>query len=201
MQTITITLIRHASTKAIEQDLYCGLADIEITKKGVQAITELMDKGMYPLGENTLFFTTGLKRTVQTLQLIYGEVCYTPLPWLNEQDLGKLDMRSLKEIEKIDRYRKWLMDKTGEIRCPGGESYNEFKFRIKLAFYKMLEQAKKEGKNALLITHASVIAVVMSSIFYDGKKTFKDWQPAPGFGYTVYYNNGFTGYENIALSL
>lgn len=194
---IKITLIRHGLTKAIEKDLYCGLTDISISRKGIKEIAALKEKGVYPLGNDALFFTSELKRTLQTLELIYGQVPYVPIADLNEQDLGNLDMRSFKEIKDIALYKKWLIDTSGDIRCPGGESYNQFKLRIKLAFYKLLEQTKNQGKNAIVITHGSVISVVMSGIFYEGKKTFKEWQPTPGLGYVIYYNNGFHNYETL----
>lgn len=189
MKETLIHLIRHGSTRAIEKSLYCGHIDIDISSKGKKAL--LLAKNTYPPGD--VFYTGTLKRTVTTLKLIYGDVDFIQLEELKEQNLGKLDMKSRETVLKDPLYIPWLKDTTGDVKCPGGESLNEFKLRVKLVFYKIL---KKGGGDLVIITHGSVIAVIMGSIF-PGIKNFKTWQPAPGRGYTLLYKGYFAGYNNL----
>jgi len=192
-----IHLIRHAKTKAMEKDLYCGRTDLSITERGKKEIVELMKTNLYPKGD--IFFITEMVRTLETLHLIYGDVDYKVLQNFNEQDLGSLDMKSFESIKNIPTCKKWLLDVTGDVKCPGGgESANAFEMRVKLGLYTLLGQTKDAGQqNAVVITHGSVIAVIMNSL-YPGRKTLKQWQPDAGRGYMLkYFGQWFSGYEGI----
>jgi len=192
-----IYLVRHGKTLATEKNLYCGISDIDLTRKGKKEILSLKNKDIYP--EADIFFTTELKRTSATLKLIYGQnIEYKTLKELNEQNLGNLDMKSFDDIKKLPLYTEWLSDLTGDVKCPSGESLNEFRLRVKSGFYKLLEEVKSSEKTTpMLVTHASVISVIMGSIF-PNKKSYKQWQPLSGYGYILhYYNNTFTEYKEI----
>jgi len=192
---LTINLIRHGKTKAIEKNLYNGLEDIDITRKGRKELRSFRD--LYPKAD--YYFCGELKRCVNSLKLIYPDTEFTIVPELNEQNLGKLDMFSFDAIKNIPAYAKWISDRTGDIKCPGGgESLNDFKLRTQLNFHKLIRPfiADLEKDTSLsIITHGSVIAVIMESAFRN-KKTLKGWQPEPGRGYKLLYQKGnFRGYE------
>lgn len=191
---ITIYLIRHGTTKAIEKNLYCGKLDIPLTKKGEHDILENKNLGIYP--STNLFFTSELKRTVKTLQLIYGNVNYSVIGELIEQNLGNLDMKSYNDIKDNLLYKSWLNDKTGDVKCPNGESYNNFVKRTRFGFYKVLGIIKSMNSDAVVITHGSVISAIMSSIFYSNEHVIK-WQPLPGRGYKITYTDNFYNYKPI----
>lgn len=193
----SIYLIRHGKTLATEKNLYCGVSDIDLTRKGKKEILNFKARGIYP--ECGIFFTSGLKRSITTLKLIYGEsVEYKAMSILNEQNLGKLDMKSYDDIKSSLTYRAWLTDTTGNVKCPNGESLNDFRLRIKLGFYKLTEEIKStEQKTAILITHGGVISVIMGSIL-PSKKSHKEWQPPSGLGYILRYSNAnFISYTDL----
>ena len=53
-------------------------------------LKELAAAGIYPEGDGADFYTSGLKRTEQTLELIYGPVSYTHLDVYKRQLLTKI---------------------------------------------------------------------------------------------------------------
>jgi alpha-ribazole phosphatase len=68
-----IHLIRHGKTTANEQKLYCGATNIPLSDNGITELLELKEQGVYPK-DVAIYFTSGLLRTGQTLDLLYGMV-------------------------------------------------------------------------------------------------------------------------------
>ena len=192
-----IYLIRHGKTLATEKNLYCGASDIDLTRKGKKEILTFKNKDIYPKCD--AFFASELKRSINTLKLMYGdEIEYKAFSTLNEQNLGQLDMKSYDDIKNSPLYKAWLSDMTGDVKCPNGESLNQFRLRVKLGFHRLIEDIKSnDRKNAVLVTHGGVISVIMGSIF-SNKKSYKEWQPLHGLGYTLHYDGkNFVNYSSI----
>jgi len=197
---IIIHLIRHGSTSAIEANQYCGKTDIDISPKGHRGLLAYKDEGLYPHAD--YFFTSRLTRTKTSLGVIFGDVSSKEIKEFDEQDLGALELKPYKEVKANPLYFTWINDKTGDVKCPGGgESLNDFKLRVKLGIYKLIEEIKsirsdKSSVKVAVITHGSVIAIIMNSIFHY-KNAYKGWQPKPARGYVIYYNDTFTNYTYI----
>lgn len=68
-----ICLIRHGITEGNKNRLYYGFSDIPLAEEGIAELTRLAESGIYPYDEDADFYTTGLRRTEQTLSIIYGE--------------------------------------------------------------------------------------------------------------------------------
>lgn len=188
---VYLHLIRHGSTVAIEQDLYSGVGNISLSKKGKKEVLKHQKKGGYPASVD-LFYSGQLARCIETLHLIYGEdVSYQTIGELNEQHLGTLDLKSFEAIKTSKRYLPWLLDQTGDVPCPEGESLNQFKMRVKLGYHFLRGYLRKKATeprvyHVVLVTHGSVIAILMGSLL-PNFKTRKNWIPAPGRGYTLYF--------------
>ena len=69
---INISLIRHGKTYANEQKLYYGFSDIELSESGIEELNMLKRNLKYKSGK--LFITSGLKRTIQTLNILFGKI-------------------------------------------------------------------------------------------------------------------------------
>ena len=65
----TVYLIRHGMTEANEKHLYCGSTDLPLSEAGIAALRELH----YDI-QNARFLTSGMRRTEQTLELLFGSV-------------------------------------------------------------------------------------------------------------------------------
>lgn len=181
MRATVIHLLRHGKTFANEQRLYCGQTNLGLSDAGVAALLDLKGQGIY-LARADLYFTTGLLRTEQTLDLLYGPVQRRPIAGLMEYHFGSFEMKSHEELKGQQNYQAWLEDKTGLAACPGGESKRDFAKRMSEGFNELLTHAAQ--KSVLLICHGGVIAHFMEQNF-PAKNNFYGWQPQPGRGYTI----------------
>jgi len=183
----SISLIRHGKTEANEKRLYCGHTDLELSPSGITELRELRKTVRYPAGDN--YVTTGFKRTVSTLYILYGEVDSNTVPELAEYDFGDFEMKSHEELQYLQSYLDWIEDE--HASCPNGESRTAFNARI----IDGLEKLKTISGKVVCICHGGVAASLMEAIF-PGKKGFYDWQPGFGRGYTVTFGVNID-YKNI----
>ena len=86
---MTIYLIRHGKTEANEQHLYCGSTDLSLSEAGRAELQNLH----YEI-QNVRFLTSGMKRTNETLQVLFGEVPYEADPRFREVDFGDFEMHA-----------------------------------------------------------------------------------------------------------
>ena len=68
-----IFLIRHGITRGNQERLYYGSTDLELAPEGIRELKQLR----YDVPEDCRFFTSGMRRTEQTLSLLFGEVPHT----------------------------------------------------------------------------------------------------------------------------
>jgi len=182
-----IYLIRHGYTHANEKKLYAGATDLPLSQAGVRALKELRAQGIYP-GEADLYFTSGLLRTEQTLELICGPVQATALPSLAEYNFGQFEMHSYERLKEREDYTAWVADQTDLLSCPGGENRQQFYTRVQKGLAQLFENSR--GKHSVLaVLHGGVIARIMQ-ILLPGVREFYMWQPMPGRGFVLEYKNG-----------
>ena len=190
-----IYFIRHGKTPANEGKLYCGQTDLPLSDEGVSNLDDLKKKGIYPNGID-LFFTSGLLRTEQTLELIYGSVHREAIPDLAEYKFGCFEMKGHRELEDNSDYQAWISDDTGSVPCPGGENKQQFVCRILNGYKLLLEKSRLAGA-VLAIGHGGVITYIMDHLFPDVRH-FYEWQPEPGRGYMlVYTSKVLQGYKEV----
>ncbi|MCL2422024.1 MAG: histidine phosphatase family protein [Defluviitaleaceae bacterium] len=187
----TIHLIRHGKTEANEKRLYCGYTDLPLSELGRLEISEIASQDIYPSDVKQLF-TSGLTRTEETLDIIYGTVPRKRIPSLMEYNFGQFEMHSYEQLKAQEDYQAWIMDTTDAVACPGGESKKQFNKRIIAGFNEIMTM----GETALVVCHGGVIACIMEHL-WPGTKNFYEWQPAPGRGYTLHIcgNSEEEGYE------
>jgi len=198
--SMQIHIIRHGRTCANEKGVYCGSTDISLSESGVKEILDFAGKGIYPEAE--LFIASGMKRTVETLRLIYGDRDFITIDNLREYNFGDFEMHSYYDLEKRNDYQKWITDEEGDVCCPCGESKNDFYKRVEQGIEEILKEVlKRKAGSAVVVCHGGVIAVIMDRIF-PNKRNFYEWQPKYGLGYTLQYSGGkFTGYQSIKATL
>jgi len=192
---MTIHLIRHGKTHANQQRLYCGHTNIPLSSEGLAELEEYKNQNIYPTNID-LFISSGLLRTTQTINHIYGTVCCETIPELAEYNFGKFEMKSYEELKEQEDYQAWISDNTGTIACPKGESKQAFTSRI-LKGYDLLLKKAENNTHVLLTSHGGVISSLMEHLF-PNTRNFYEWQPKPGCGYTLEYSNGICSYTNIS---
>jgi len=189
-----IHLIRHGKTKATEQKLYCGVTDIPLSDNGVAELLDLKEQGIYPKCTNH-YFTSGLIRAEQTLDLLYGSVSREALPQLMEFNFGDFEMKSYDMLKDEPDYQAWITDDEGQTFCPKGENKKIFTNRV-LEGYELLK-AHSQHSTACAVVHGGVIVCIMEHLF-PNSRNFYEWQPEPGRGYTLTYTaDGLIQYKEL----
>lgn len=184
--------IRHGMTEANEKKWYCGCTDLELSQRGIAQLEILKREVSYPDAE--LFLTSGVRRTAQTLKLLYGNRDYHQLSEWKEMNFGDFEMKSYEQLRKDPAYCGWAANFETQP-CPGGESRAEFLVRVENGIKKAEKIcAAHSAESAVIIVHGGVIAEIMG-MFFPGERNFYEWQPACGRGYTIHWE--FKEYSNL----
>ncbi|MDY2995300.1 MAG: phosphoglycerate mutase family protein, partial [Baileyella intestinalis] len=80
--TNNLFLIRHGHTEGTSKKVFYGSTDLALTPEGAGEIRQLESKGIYPSPDNACLYTTGMLRTEQTFQLIFGDLPHGTIPEL-----------------------------------------------------------------------------------------------------------------------
>ena len=191
-------LIRHGKTMANEKNLYCGFTDLPLSKAGKKEIRKFKDKGIYTPCD--AYYTSGMIRCNETLEIIAGKDSgFEKIDLLKEINVGLFEMKSYEDLKAVKEYIAWISDKTGNFKCPGGESRTMFYQRVSMGFLGLTQRImKNEHSAAMCVTHGGVIVAIMEGLF-GNKKNFYDWQPKPGEGYKLIHmgESGYVNYEAI----
>ena len=170
---MTIYLIRHGKTEANEKHLYCGSTDLSLSVAGREELQNIR----YDI-KNVRFITSGMKRTNETLQMLFGNIPYEIDPRLREVDFGIFELHSYDELKDTQEYQTWLTGDNEANIPPQGESGEQMKARVLKAFSEIKE-------DTCIITHGGVIASIMEHLFPNEGKNRYQWQPKPGTGWIV----------------
>lgn len=176
-----LTLLRHGETDGSRRGLYYGAADIPVVPEALEALRQKALGGMYPTAPH--YCVSGMLRTVQTLQAIYGEVPYTVVPGLREMDFGVFEMRAYPgDLEHDPQFIAWAEDAENNI-CPNGESVPQVLRRSIAAIQPILDA----GEDTVCVIHGGVTSGLMMHWFGGSRY---DWSPEPGTGYQVTFCGG-----------
>ena len=101
-----ILLLRHGSTEANERFLYCGRSDISLTDKGKNYLQSRALSYQKKLNSdekensvNVKYFTSGMKRTDETLEILFDTRSYERLTDFKEMNFGIYEMKSYDELK------------------------------------------------------------------------------------------------------
>lgn len=194
-----ICLIRHGITEGNKRKLYYGHSDIPLAEEGVEELKRLAEAGVYPDGGAADFYTSGLSRTEQTLELIYGKQKHDTIEGLKEINFGEFEMKSYKELKELEEYQTWIADKNGELSPPGGESLKAFYKRVVRGFEELKRRHalkviamrhKEECALSIAVCHGGSISAILESIYPRVKDNIYGWIPEPGHGYILHMKDG-----------
>ena len=84
-----ILIIRHGITEGNKKKWFYGATDIGLCEEGVSELIEQRNSGFYPdIPEGAQFFTTGMKRTEETLEILFGDVEHGRITDMKEMNFG-----------------------------------------------------------------------------------------------------------------
>jgi alpha-ribazole phosphatase len=191
-----IHFIRHGLTEGNLRKWYYGWSDLPLAEEGVSALQNLRTQGVYPSLGDADCYTSGMLRTEQTLETIYGDIPHQTLPLMKEMNFGTWECKTFEELKSEPLFDTWMNDKDGTMVFPEGDSVITFYARIReglsqlRGLHRMKELSHRHsGKDAvsLLVCHGGVIAASMENMFPHQRENFWQWIPEPGRGYTVYF--------------
>ena len=183
-------LLRHGKTLANEEKRYCGKTDLPLSEQGREELLEKKERGAYPDISRCTIYTSGMKRTTQTLRLLYPELAesFTEEKAFQEIDFGDFEMKSYEELKENSAYTEWVTKEVDRIHrgiqenpCPNGESWNKMNERVLVS----LETILKNDRSVAIFTHGGVISAIMAHFFPNERKSLYEWQPDFGEGYKI----------------
>ena len=202
-----IVLIRHGITVGNEQHMYYGSTDVYLSERGMHLLEKQRDEGVYPVSEDAQFFTTGMLRTEQSLEIIYGKQEHEVIEELRELDFGEFEMCTYEQLNSVPEYQQWITAEDTKTAPPGGESIEVFTKRIRKGFdelkvknelYMLKLRNHERQAMTICICHGGVISGIMDYIWPGEHKNFFEWIPDPGHGYVLEVEDGsFTGYSKF----
>ena len=204
-----IYLIRHGITEGNQKMWFYGKADLPLAKEGEEKLRKLAKKDIYPkITGDVDCYTTGLLRTEQTFEILFGRQPHREISLLREMNFGDYECSTYDQLKDYSDFERWCYDETGDVKLPGGESRNEFAARIEaglkelLGYHRLKELSHRySGRDAIsvVVCHGGVISTMMQMLFPDVKANMWDWTPAPGFGYMIEFEKGETKmYEKLS---
>lgn len=170
---MSIYLIRHGKTEANESRLYCGSTDLPLSERGAEELKSLS----YSI-QPERFLTSGMKRTEETLKILFGNVPFFVDTRFREVDFGSFEMKSYAQLKDEPAYQAWISGDNEANVPPNGESGAQMTCRVLEAFREMPD-------GTALIAHGGVIAAIMASLFPEEGKHRYQWQPENGYGYEI----------------
>lgn len=173
-----IVLVRHGRTTANEKHLYCGRTDLPLSEEGRSELMKLAPRYAGYCNQHTSFYTSGMKRTDETLRILFGETDFSKEAALRELDFGDFEGKSYEELRTDAAYIKWISGDNERNICPGGESGEQMKERVLRAFERILEDDPSE--RIVIVTHGGPIAAILEKLFPDENGSRYDRQPACG---------------------
>jgi len=189
-----ICLIRHGITEGNVRRLYYGQTDVPLAQKGVDELKRLAGEGLYPDSKAARFFTTGLARTTQTRELIYGDRPQEIIEDLQEINFGEFEMKTYEQLLDNPDYRDWITAEDLDKIPPGGESIRQFNRRIIRGFEELRRrhslrflQFRHHSEDALsvVICHGGTISAIMAHLWPEEHDNMYGWIPDPGHGYVL----------------
>lgn len=117
-------IIRHGTTEANANNVFCGMMDSPLTPEGLAAAQKL--RGTFPKCD--AYYASRLSRAIDTLTAIFPNEEYCTLPLLYEIGLGSWE--GLPKETGVDQEKRKLFKK-GLYTPPGGETPEQVIARIK----------------------------------------------------------------------
>lgn len=176
-----IYMIRHGMTIANEQKLYCGQTDVSLTENGKKELEEKGQTFSYPDLKGLKVYTSGLLRTEQTLQALFGEVDHTPLPDFMEINFGDFEMHSYQELQFDGEFIDWCTG-DNEANIPPGEGA-ESGYMMQDRVFKAFDELVSKGEDCLIVSHGGPITAIYQRLNPNDPLNWYELQPKNGEGF------------------
>lgn len=174
--------IRHGMTQGNIEGKFVGRTDMPVCEEGFEKIAAIKDNLEYPRVEAV--YCSPLLRCRQTAEFLYPDRMLTVVEDMQEMDFGEFEGKTIDELQADEDYLKWLEDARYNAP-PGGESGEDFAFRLSLGLSKIFANMMQEQiTEAAVVTHGGVIMTLLSAFGYP-RAEMGHWMTENGRGYTI----------------
>ena len=193
-----IHFIRHGITQGILNKWYYGSTDMPLVQEGIDEINGFIEENLYPK-EDADYYTSGMIRAEETLQLIYGDVPRKSITNLREMDFGRWECKTFDQLKLEPEFDEWMSCTDNSFVFPEGDSILTFYDRVTLGLDELLGlhrlkelSNRHSGKDSVsvIVCHGGVISAAMEKYFPGHRENFWQWIPSPGRGFTIYLEDG-----------
>ena len=192
-------LIRHGRTVANENWLYCGQSDPPLTEGGIEELKKKREIGGYPDPAGLDVYTSGLARTEQTLETLFGDIPHSALPDLMEINFGDFEMRSYEQMKEDPEYIAWCTG-DNEANIPPGEGA-ESGYMMQDRVFRCFDELIAKGRDCLIVSHGGPITSLFMRYVTDTGKNWYELHPGNGEGFCLEFGDdgSFTGWSRIPV--
>lgn len=179
-------LLRHTESVTNELRVWTGQMDTGLSERGAALLAELCSRCDYPTGE--LYFSSPLKRCLDSLRIVYGREADYSLPEFGECALGELEGRGYTNLDDDPDYIAWIKEPETPVR--GGESFNAFTRRARSGFLRMARICEERGvSSAVAVLHGNVMRAILCG-FVEPARPHRLWEIPNCGGYLFDYAPG-----------
>jgi len=161
-----LLLVRHAPPDAqwAPERRLCGWFDPPLGEPGVRVAATVAEA--LALSDAPALYASPLRRAWETAVLIGGPLGLEPsnCDALREINCGELDGLFLDDVRRRfpDLWRRNVEQTDEHFRWPGGESYAEFRDRVRTGLDTLA--ARHTGETVLVVTHTGVVTQVLGMV-------------------------------------
>lgn len=168
--TGTLILVRHGQSEWNLKNLFTGWRNPLLTELGIK---EARAAGQALKGAKLVpdaYFTSGLTRAQQTLDLMLEEMGIVNLTITRNQALNERDYGDLAGLNKDDARKKWgdeqvhIWRRSYDVPPPGGESLKDTAARTLPYYTSEIEPLVRAGKTVLVTAHGNSLRALVMAI-------------------------------------
>ncbi len=200
MSNKKIYLIRHGRTEANEARIYCGISDLPLSQNGVVDLEKKRDYYQNLMSDKAKYFTTGMKRTNQTFEILFKKDNKLPefgvVTGFKEINFGIFELKSYNDLKDNPQYVTWISGDYESNIPPEGESGDQMSERILKTFKNFLQTT---GEESVVVCHGGTAYYIMRHLFPEENKTLYEWEPKNGCGYLIELKDDKWSYEAIGI--
>lgn len=195
MKSYTIHLIRHGISQGNLEGRYIGSTDSPLAPEGIARLNQLKSLGAYPEAE--AYFSSPLKRSIQTIKLLYPEVQPVLIDDFRECDFGDWEGKTAEELSNDPTFAKWV-ESGSAVTPPNGENGGVFMQRVCAAFEKIVDSMLRSGTtSAVIVAHGGTLMSILS-MYGLPRANYYDWMTEPGGGYSLRITPGLWARSMVA---
>ena len=158
-----LLLVRHGETELKSSERLWGHTDVKLSQAGIRQAEGLCER--LAKQKIDIIYSSDLKRALTTAEIIASkhQVDIIPYAELREFNYGKIEGLNFEEIDQLyPELRALMMQRSLDLRFPGGESISELSNRVSI-FVERLQEHKAE-ETVLIVVHSGVLRILICQL-------------------------------------